>query len=385
MAALKDEIDLALAEALALELARAFPGFSDRHFTEGVAAALEPRELLARIDLIADRLTTALPASFPAAAAVLWTALDSPTFTGWMTLPCGAFVARCGLDHPDVALPLLAGLTPRWSSEWAIRPFIEGHPDLTYSYLRRWAEDPDEHVRRLVSEGTRPRLPWAPRLRGLAEDPTPNVELLDLLVDDPSLYVRRSVANHLNDISKDHADLAVDLARRWFPISERAEWTVRHGLRSLVKKGDAGALELLGVPTDAPITLVEFSVTPPRIIIGEAATLTLTVELADDAAPADAVIDYRVHYQGASGPKAPKVFKLTRRRLEPSEPQTLTRTHRFDHVSIRRIHPGPHRIDIQLNGRIAGWQTLEVLDPDTPPGDTKTRRARSTVSPTAGM
>lgn len=110
---------------------------------------------------------------------------------------------------------LLAGLTPRWSSEFALRPFIEHQPEITYNYLGRWITHGDEHVRRLVSEGTRPRLSWAPQLRGLIADPSPNLPLLDGLADGPSPYVRRSVANHLNDIAKDHPDLAVDLARRW--------------------------------------------------------------------------------------------------------------------------------------------------------------------------
>lgn len=130
---------------------------------------------------------------------MLWRTLEPPTFTGWMTLPCGTFVARSGIAHPGEALPLLAGLTPRWSSEFALRPLIEQHPGLMYQHLHRWVTDEDEHVRRLASEGTRPRLSWAPQLRGLIADPSPNIPLLDGLADDPSPCVRRSVANHLND------------------------------------------------------------------------------------------------------------------------------------------------------------------------------------------
>jgi hypothetical protein len=160
VAAFKDEIGTELARRLAGELTAAWPDFPRRRFLYRLAGALEPLELLARVDLVAHRLTEALPGSFPDAAGILWRALDSPTFTGWMTLPCGGFVAQRGMDHPAAALPLLSGLTPRWSSEAAIRPFLERHPGITYDHLRRWAEDPDEHVRRLVSEGTRPRLPW---------------------------------------------------------------------------------------------------------------------------------------------------------------------------------------------------------------------------------
>jgi 3-methyladenine DNA glycosylase AlkC len=360
MAAFKDEVSPALARRLAAELAAAWPAFPRRRFTSGLAGALEPLELLARFDLLAGRLARALPAEFPAAAEILWRALDSPSFTGWMTLPCGTFVARRGIDHPEAALPLLAGLTPRWSSEGPIRPFIERHPELTYDHLRRWAVDDDEHVRRLVSEGTRPRLPWAPLLRGLVADPSPNLPLLDVLVDDPSAYVRRSVANHLNDISKDHPGIAVELARRWQPRGDGAAWAVRHGIRTLVKRGDRAALELVGVAIDADIGLAGLTVDRERLPIGDAATFTFTLTLDSHAEAADAVIDYRVHYVGARGVKAPKVFKLTRRRLEPGQPVTITRRHAFDHVSIRRILPGRHTIDVQVNGRVLDSVAIDI-------------------------
>jgi 3-methyladenine DNA glycosylase AlkC len=364
MADLKDEISPDLADRLASELSAAWPGFPTDRYTSDIGAALAPLALMARVDLLADRLTDALPDDFAIAAEVLRATLDSPGFTGWMTLPCGTYVARAGIDHPDIALPLLAGLTPRWSSEGPIRPFIEHHPDLTYRYLHRWVTDPDEHVRRLVSEGTRPRLPWAARLRGLIADPSPNIELLDQLVDDPSPYVRLSVANHLNDISKDHPDLTLDLANRWRARGDGAAWTVRHGLRTLVKQGDARALGILGVTADADIRLTTLTVDQDTVAIGDAVTFTFTIEL-DGAPEADAIIDYRVHYMGANARRGPKVFKLTRRRLVHGEPTTITRRHRFEHVSIRRIHPGTHTVDIQVNGHILGTTEIDVVDTTT--------------------
>ena len=365
MAAVKDEISPALAARLASELTRSWPPFPTRDFARGLDAALEPLALMARVELLTDRLAEALPGDFVTAAKVLWSTLDSPGFTGWMTLPCGNYVARAGIDRPDVALPLLAGLTPRWSSEGPIRPFIERHPSLTYEHLRRWVSDPDEHVRRLVSEGTRPRLPWAPRLRPLIADPTPNIELLDRLVDDPSPYVRRSVGNHLNDISKDHPDLTLDLAERLLHRGDGAAWAVRHGVRTLVKQGDTRALDVLGARADADIRLTALAVDRETVAIGEAVTFSLTVELVGTT-EADAVIDYRVSYMGASGLRRPKVFKLTRRRLAPGRPTTVTRRHRFEHVSIRRIHPGPHTLEIQVNGHIVGSAQINVVDPRTP-------------------
>jgi 3-methyladenine DNA glycosylase AlkC len=305
MVTLKDEISVGLAGRLARELVAAWPAFPHRRFTSGLTKALAPLALLGRVELLTDSLIDALPTDFDASAAVLWRALDSPTFTGWMTLPCGSYVARAGIGRPEVALPLLAGLTPRWSSEGAVRPFIQRHLEVTYEHLHRWVADPDKHVRRLVSEATRPRLPWAAQLRGLMADPTPNIELLDRLVDDPSTYVRRSVANHLNDISKDHPALAVDLARRWLPRGGDAAWAVRHGLRTLVKRGDPRALEVLGVVPGARIRLTALAADQDSVPIGGIVTFTLTVEL-DDAEAAEAVIDYRSITSAPTVPASPR-------------------------------------------------------------------------------
>ena len=360
MADFKDEMSAALARDLARELATTWPDFPRHRFTRGVDVALAPLALVARVELLTDRLAAVLPDDFERAADILWGALESPTFTGWMTWPCSNFVARAGIDHPGVALPLLAGLTPRWSCEFAVRPFVERHPEVTYEHLGRWAADADEHVRRLVSEGTRPRLPWGRRLRGLVHDPTPNIELLDRLVDDPSAYVRRSVANHLNDIAKDHPDVALALARRWQPRGDGPAWAVRHGLRTLVKRGDREALALLGASPDADVQLTALVIDRDTIAIGDEVTFTFTLELVGDA-EADVVVDYRVHYVGADGRARPRVFKLTRRRLAPGVPVTIARRHRFAHVSVRQIRPGRHTVDVQVNGHVLASAEVEVV------------------------
>lgn len=368
MALFKDELGPHAAHHLAEELTRAWPAFPSDRFLDGIDRALAPLELTPRVRHLAERLATALPSAFPDAAPIVWRALDAPTFTGWITLPCGTWVADRGLDHPEAALPLLAGLSPRFSSEGPMRPFIEQHPALTFDHLRRWAVDPNEHVRRLVSECTRPRLPWAPLLRAFIADPSPTLPLLDALVDDPSAYVRRSVANHLNDIAKDHPDVAIAAARRWHDRGDGAAWVVRHGLRTLVKRGHPDALALLGADQQASFTLTGPTLERDRIAIGEEAVFSFTLGLTGDE-PADAVIDYRVHYVGARGIKAPKVFKLTRRTLNPGAPIAITRRHRFEHVSIRRIHPGAHTIDVQVNGRVLGAVVIDVSDASAPDMD----------------
>ncbi|MFC8847433.1 MULTISPECIES: DNA alkylation repair protein [unclassified Micromonospora] len=360
MADFKDEISPAMVTALAGELHRAWDGFPTTAFTAD-AAGLAPLALLARVRHVAAALGRAMPGDFAAAATVLHRALDSASFTGWMTLPCGYYVAEYGLDAPDVALPALAALSPRFSSEGPIRYFIERHPRATFDQLRRWAADPDEHLRRLVSEGTRPRLPWAPQLRGLVADPTPAVALLDRLHDDPSEYVRRSVANHLNDISRDHPDLAVSIARRWAGTGgDRTAWVIRHGLRTLAKQGHPGALRLLGYDLDIPVTLTGLTVTPASVPIGGEVTIAFTL-VADTTARA--VVDYAVHHAGVRGTRAPKVFKLTTVTLQGGRARSVSRRHPFREVSVRRLHPGQHRIDIQINGRILGSTEVRLTGP----------------------
>ncbi len=358
MADFKDEFSPDLVARLGAEIGRAWPAFPRPEWEAAATAGLEDLRLLERVGHLARVLGALLPQSFPEAAGVLQRMLESEDFTGWMTLPCGQWVVDRGIDEPEVALPLLAALTPRFSSEGTIRPFIMRHPEITYGYLDRWLDDPDPHVRRLVSEGTRPRLPWSAQLPTHIADPALGIRFLERLFDDPSEYVRRSVANHLNDICKDHPHVALECARRWREASTHGGFVVRHGLRTLVKRGDPRALELLGYAHANEVALVSLECAPAVVAIGGEVTFTAVLSVDE---PTRAAIDYVVHYQGANGPRAGKVFKLTSRDLRPGRPETVVRRHRFRHVSIRTIHPGPHRIEIQVNGRILGGCDIELV------------------------
>jgi 3-methyladenine DNA glycosylase AlkC len=358
MADFKDEFNAMTVDALAAEFVQAWEDFPTARWRTLASARLDDLRLSERIELLADALVACLPNDFGDAAQIIETMLCSATFDGWMTLPVGSYVAKAGLEQPERALVVLAGLTPRFSSEGPIRVFIETHPELTFQLLHEWVTDPSEHVRRLVSEGTRPRLPWARQLRAFIADPTPTIALLDRLYDDESPYVRRSVANHLNDISKDHPALTLDIARRWIAAHPQRIDVVRHGLRTLVKRGDPSALEVLGFAHENTVHLVDLVCDPTVVEIGGAAIFRFTLAAETDTR---AAIDYVVHYQGASGLKAGKVFKLTTRTLEAGQPTTIERRHRFEHVSIRRIHPGPHRIDVQVNGRVVGGVDLTIV------------------------
>lgn len=359
MADFKDELSPELIERLGGQLAGAWASFDRAAFERSAAAGLDGRELMARMDWIAGALAERMPPSPEDADRVIRAALAEGGLQGWASMPVNAYIARAMLDRPDIGLPLLAALTSRYTAEFAIRPFIDAQYEATMEHLRAWTRDPDEHVRRLVSEGSRPRLPWGRRLPRFIADPTPTLELLDALVDDESLYVRRSVANHLNDIAKDHPDLVLGTARRWAASTTQGDFVVRHGLRTLIKHGNPEALAILGFDPDAPIEITDMACSPSTIAIGETVTISFTLQA--DAATR-AAIDYVIHYQGARGVKAGKVFKLSVKDLPAGEPVRFSREHRFGHVSVRKIHPGPHRIEVQVNGRVLDARTVEVTD-----------------------
>jgi 3-methyladenine DNA glycosylase AlkC len=357
----KDRISPAAVEGLAADLSTARPGFPVEAFTAEATRGLDALEMKARVTQVADALASALPDEFEEAAVAVRDALAQPGFDGWIVFPVNDWVARYGIEHPEVALPLLGELTSRWSAEFAVRPFIERHPAAAFAQLNDWTSSDDEHRRRLASEGSRPRLPWAAQLRSLIEDPSPTIALLDRLVDDPSAYVRKSVANHVNDISKDHPGLAVATTSGWLeadPDSERRRWIASHGLRSLVKAGDPDALRLLGFDPDAGVELTRFSVTPDRVKVGEPVTIEFELTAPD---PTPAMVDYRIHHAGAAGTRSPKVFKLKRTVLEAGVSTPFRKEHAIREVTVRRIHPGPHLIEIQVNGRVLAEATVEVL------------------------
>lgn len=359
LADFKDELSPELVKRLGSEIARASASFDRTAFEQCAIEGLEGRELMARMEWIAHALTETMPPAPEDADQVVRAALADGGLQGWASMPVNAYVARAMLDRPDIGLPLLAALTPRYTAEFAIRPFIDAQYETTMAHLRVWTRDPDEHVRRLVSEGSRPRLPWGRRLSGFIADPTPTLELLDALVNDESLYVRRSVANHLNDIAKDHPDLVLDTAKRWAATTTQGDFVVRHGLRTLIKRGHPEALTILGFDPAVPIEITNLTCTPSAVAIGEAVTISFTLQA---AAATRAAIDYVVHYQGARGLKAGKVFKLSVKDLPAGKSVVLSREHRFGHVSVRKIHPGPHRIEVQVNGRVLDGAVVEVVD-----------------------
>jgi len=269
---------------------------------------------------------------------------------GWHVWPVSLAVATSGASQQeffDDAMDLLAELTPRLTSEFAVRLLLRADAHRALAHAARWSRHEDEHVRRLASEGTRPKLPWGLGVPELTRDPSLTRNLLDTLHDDPSEYVRRSVANHLNDHSRAHPEFVVDLARGWLG-SVHGERTVRHALRSLVKKGHLGALELLGAGA-VEVLVSPFELSATTVRIGDSLTYRVTVENLGPG-PADLVVDYVLFFADAGGRERSKVFKLARVTVEPGHVRSFSGTHSFRQLTTRTHFPGTAGFALQVNG-----------------------------------
>lgn len=365
--ALKNRYGPEIPRRIADMVAHAHPAFPKAAFLRDALDGYTALELMPRGRHIARALRRHLPQDVPAALDILLASLDAPgtnpdgSLASFLFLPHTAYVAEYALGHFEAAMRAQHALTQRFTAEFSIRPFIEKYPRQTLARLREWTRDPSPHVRRLVSEGTRPRLPWASRLRALQHDPRPALELLELLKDDPELYVRRSVANHLNDIGKDHPDLLTAVARRWLKNAtpERA-WIVRHALRSAIKRGEPGALAVSGFGTKAEVSVRGKQIAPKRVRSG--GRVRIAFELLNRKNTAQRVLaDLRVHYVKANGHSAPKVFKLKTVELGPGASLRLEKNLALADLTTRRHHPGRHRVEVLLNGRAVKLGEFQLL------------------------
>ncbi|SDJ50554.1 3-methyladenine DNA glycosylase AlkC [Lentzea albidocapillata subsp. violacea] len=320
--------------------------------------ALAPLALRERSDLIRDALLADLPGDYASFARTVRAAAGAPAFTGWLIWPVTSAVAakaidEGGVDAFDDALALLAELTPRLTSEFALRALLGQDLGRALATILLWTRSESADVRRLASEGTRPLLPWAVRVPGILAEPKATLPILDALYRDESEYVRRSVANHLNDISRRDPELVVATASEWMAApDDNTARVVRHGLRTLVKQGHPGALEVLGF-TSAHLDVTGPLLTSGTVVIGETLSFTGSVRNLGQE-PARLVIDYVVHHVKANGTLTAKTFKLTTRTVEPGETYELSRAHSFRVLTTRRYHPGRHAVELQVNGVRSG-------------------------------
>lgn len=334
---------------------------------ERSANAFEAQGLAERVQAVKEALLTDLPPDYGDSAGIARRALRDDIFTGWMIWPVSEAIATKALDSSceqdfEDGLQLLADLTGRLTGEFALRSFLDANLDRTLRTVATWTTHGDEHVRRLASEGTRPRLPWGRRVSALLERPSATLPILDALHRDESEYVRRSVANHLNDISRIDPGLAVETATRWLQVDDATSLQlVKRALRTLVKDADPDALALFGFAPPRDIQVDGLRLCPPIVAIG--GVLTFEAEITNTGAvPFDLAIDYVVGHRKANGKLSPKVFKLTTKRLDPGQRIELAGNHSFKRITTRRYHPGRHSIELQVNGVRYGLAEFDLVD-----------------------
>jgi 3-methyladenine DNA glycosylase AlkC len=365
-APLKDLIGREVVATVANQFSAAWAGFDGRAFVARANRGLTSLELMDR----ARHVTAALEAQLPAGDDALGIFEDSlgPELEGEQMGPLSYFIhsawltARARTAGIDPALRAAEALTRRFTSEFVLRPLIARDPERCVAWLQAWAASDSHHVRRLVSEGTRPRLPWAPRLTVFEGAYAPLLELLDELRRDPSLYVRRSVANHLGDLAKDDLPLALDVARGWMATAdEHTAWVVEHGLRHPLKQGNADALAIVGHGGD-PAFDVRMALDRRRAVVGD--TVVVEARLHNPHREVRrARADLAVDYVAKAGARRHKVFRLPDVELPAGDVVTLTHRLKMVVLSTRALYPGRHRVALKLNGVEVGEAafTLDVM------------------------
>ncbi|OKH89823.1 DNA alkylation repair protein [Thalassospira sp. TSL5-1] len=363
----KELFSKGLIAEMATHILRVYPEFDDAGFMRDASKDLDALELKQRSNQVLEALTMHLPTDFSRAVAIINQSLapapggDFNDITdpkpdvsgqgvrGWAIMPMADYVALHGQDNLELSMDSLYQLTQRFSSEFAIRPFLANHTSQTLAILSHWVDDPNAHVRRLVSEGTRTRLPWGMRLSVFIEDPSPVIALLTRLRDDRAEYVRRSVANNLNDIAKDHPDLVAEIAAEWLrDAPKNRQRLVHHACRSLVKQGHEGALSALGF---GPVQVVASPLRLKNSAIEMGHEIAFAIDVKNDEKKTrELVIDYAIHHRKANGSLSPKVFKWKKLRLKAGESISLARTHRIYEITTRKYYPGLHMIEVLVNG-----------------------------------
>ncbi|WP_279045206.1 DNA alkylation repair protein [Cedecea davisae] len=355
--AFKHAFNPALLQEMASAVARHYPSFNTRAFLDK-NAQLDKLEMKARVRVIRDALAAELPREYPEALTVIVSVLKESNLRGFAVWPFAEFIQVYGLEHREISLNALKVVTTCFTSEWAVRPFIKTNPVETMRFLLQCAQNDNVDIRRWASEGTRPRVPWGEKLHMFITDPSGTREILEVLKFDPELFVRKSVANHLNDITKDHPDYVIELLQSWQQQAKnddvkKVAWITRHALRTLIKNGHPDALALIGVQHGADVALDAFVLKQKQIQLGE--TLEFKVSLRSTSpAPQNIVVDYIIHFMKANNKTAPKVFKLRAFELPANGTVTIEKKHAVKKITTRQYYAGAQFIEIQVNGKVLG-------------------------------
>lgn len=336
----------------------------------------EDRGYKQRTAHIARVLKNFLPANYKEAVAKILGLLDGvkhalPDFSriddknfGLLTLEYGLVLANYiefyGLDDYETSVKAMEKITQFTTCEFTTHVFIVKYPDKMMAQMLAWSKHEHWGVRRLASEGCRPRLPWAMALPNLKKDPTPIIPILENLKDDPARFVRLSVANNLNDIAKDNPEIVISLAKKWYGKSPEVDWIVKHGCRTLLKQGNAEVMGLLGLGDVKSISIENFQISTPEVKVGN--SLEFSFNLLNQRKKKSKVrLEYGLYYQKANGTLSRKVCKISEKEYAGNSVTPIIRKHSFRVVTTRKFHPGLHQVAVIINGKEFEKHDFELI------------------------
>jgi 3-methyladenine DNA glycosylase AlkC len=354
--ALKNMYNLQYFERLCPHMQTAIPGFNSKDFISGIFNKSWPgMELKERVRHITLVLHNFMPKHFPDACGILISLSQvlkkaGITEQGFQTIFLPDYIQVFGSDYMTESLHAIEEVTKLVSAEYAIRPFIIQNPKQAMKQMQAWSKHQNANVRRLSSEGCRPRLPWAMGIPEFKKDPTSILPILENLKDDPSEYVRRSVANNLNDIGKDHPELVLQIVKKWQGKNADTDWIIKHGCRSLLKKGNNTALILHGFNPESRATIKNLLLPKKRIKIGDVLTFDFNF-VNQERTPSNFRLEYSIDYITASGKISRKIFKVTENKFKPDVLIPIARKQSFKDLTTRKHFKGKHVLSILVNGK----------------------------------
>ncbi|MGF6090136.1 DNA alkylation repair protein [Pseudomonas sp. 18173] len=357
--ALKEIFNAERLRHIASEMTAVYPAFEARRFLKLAQTGLADLSVMQRMARVSECLHAVLPLDYEASLKLL-RALAPRLNSGFVSMCLPHYVATYGAHAFEVSMDALKYFTAFGSSEFAIRHFLRSDLERSLKLMHAWSLDDNEHVRRLASEGCRPRLPWSFRLEPIQADPQLAAKILDNLKADTSLYVRKSVANHLNDITKDHPEWVLDRIEGWSLDNRHTAWIAKHALRSLIKQGNQRALAIIGAGGKPEVEIVDVKVEPPVIGLGEKITLSFAVKSTVESSQR-LVIDYAIDYVKANGSTSAKVFKLKALTLPGNASETVSRGQQIKELTTRRHYTGRHAVHIMVNGERLASTAFEIL------------------------
>lgn len=354
---LKHLYSIELVESIANECHQYYPKFNRSHFTKDVLLKdWKQLELKERMHRIAKILGECLPTDYHQSIDILLKVAENYSGLAHMCFP--DFVEQYGMLDFKTSMMALEKLTARSSSEFAIRPFIIKYPKKATSTLKKWAKSKNEHIRRLASEGCRPRLPWAMALPEYKKDPSAVLEIILKLINDDSLYVRRSIANNLNDISKDHPEVVVDIATQYLGQSKQTDWVIKHACRGLLKQGHKQVLTLFGYSKASHVTVKQLTI-DRQVKLGDKLNFGFELKTTDKYL-GKLRVEFIIDFMKANGKTAGKIFKICEGEYLSNQ-KLITKYFSFKPISTRKYYLGKHQLSVVVNGSAIGSKEFELL------------------------